>query len=94
MGVLNAVFSEVVAILAYVLLFAGVYKLFQIATELGEIKQLLKDRTHSVPSPQRTSMELAPFATSQSSDDAADYAAKLLRAVSAESNSPVTPESR
>ena len=42
MGVAAAFFSEMISIVAYVLLAAGVFKLFQIANQLGEIKELLE----------------------------------------------------
>jgi hypothetical protein len=76
---------EIMAIVGYSLLIAGVYKLFQIATELGEIKQLL--RKARTVSPALSSVE-SPLADLHASDDASEYAAKLLRAVNAESQNP------
>lgn len=99
MGILSAFLGEAVAIVGYVLLFAGVYKLFQIATDLGEIKQLLKDQARSAPPSPALPVAFAPHADLQRSDDASEYAEKLLRAVNAESQravpeSPVGPDSR
>jgi hypothetical protein len=83
---LGAIISEVMAIITYAVVVSGVYKLFQIATELQEIKKLLKDGAQAgqaVPA-------ASPYAEIHPTDDATDYAAKLLRAVNAESR-PVTP---
>ena len=43
MGPLQATISGVMTILVYTLILFAVFKIFQIATELGEIKELLKD---------------------------------------------------
>ena len=87
MGILSAFVGEVLAVLAYVVLFVGVYKLYEIAKVLGEIKELLYKRTSSIPTPAGPpSMDGL-----RESDDAAEYAAKLLRAVNAESQHGVTP---
>lgn len=104
MGIVTAFIGEVVAIAGYMILFTGVYKLFQIATELGEIKQLLKDQSRSSSLTSAIVPAHAPntglgFPPLVSSDDASEYAEKLLRAVNAESQhaapeSPVAPESR
>ena len=85
-GILSAFLGEVLAIVAYVVLFTGVYKLFQIATTLGEIKELLATRSHSSPA----SLVKSSPADYHASDDASEYAAKLLRAVSAESQPSAT----
>jgi hypothetical protein len=74
---------EIVAILSYALIFFGVYKLFQIATDLREIKETLKGSTRP-----------APGSTAAIGDDASAYAERLVRAVNAESyGSGNTPES-
>jgi hypothetical protein len=85
MGVAAAFFGEIVSITAYVLLVAGVFKLFQVVTLLGEIKELLGRR----PASEGTSFSPAslPLADLQSSDEASEYAARLLRAVNTESHS-------
>ena len=77
MDIARSLFGEILAIAGYAVLFAAVYKLFQISTDLGEIKDLLKG--------QRRNNELLVHA--QPGNDGADeYARNLLRAVSAESH--------
>ncbi len=95
MGVAAALFGELISIVAFLLFATGVYKLFQIVNILGEIKDALGRRSNSYEAaPLSTSVPLADL---RSSDEAADYAAKLLRAVNSESHnttdSPVS-ESR
>ena len=68
--------GEIVAIAGYALLFAAVYKLFQIGTDIGEIKTLLQVR--GIP----VSAQATPLAPG---DPATEYAQTLLRAVNAES---------
>jgi hypothetical protein len=95
MGIAAAFFGELVSILSYVLLAVGIFKLFQIVTLLGEIKELLGRR----PAPEGASFPAAsvPMAELRANDEAAEYAARLLRAVNSESHtttdSPVS-ESR
>ena len=95
MGVAAAFFGEIISIVAYVLLATGVYKLFQIVSLLGEIKELLGRRPAYEVTPLSTAS--TPLAELRANDEAAEYAAKLLRAVNSESNrttdSPVS-ESR
>lgn len=89
MDLLGAFFSELAAIIGYMLLSVAVYKLFQITTELGEIKELLKKQARSSVSalaPPEQDPISSPIADLHSSDDAAVYAEKLLRAVNAESH--------
>jgi len=69
----QAFVSELVGFVGYALIFAAVWKLSQIKTELGEIKQLLKRN--------------GPLAASGSSDDASDYAQNLLRSIASETAS-------
>jgi len=42
-GFFQEVVSGLLTLLVYSLMFAGVYKVFQIATDMGEIKELLRD---------------------------------------------------
>jgi len=75
-AVIQAVVSSGVTIVVYAVILAGVYKLFQIATDVGEMKDLLRDikrNTQEIPAPH-------PEATrvSRSPED-------LLRSLSAES---------
>ena len=62
---------EIITIAGYVMVFAAVCKLFQIATDLGEIKDLLK-RRYPVVSPARGVDELA-------GEEA--YAERLLKSI-------------
>jgi hypothetical protein len=82
-------FGELLAIAGYALLFAGVYKMYQVCTVLGEIKELLKGQRRGEP----VAREAAPSAAAsshlasghESSDDAAaEYARNLLRSLNAE----------
>lgn len=76
------------AFAGYVVFFAGVYKLFQMATTLGEIKELLKgQRRNEFPVPAVPSVAaVAGSGDSLPEDDAAsEYARNLLRTVSIES---------
>jgi len=67
--------AEIMTIIGYVMIFVGIYKLFQITSELGEIKELLK------------SQRAFPAAGPSGVADAADaYAQNLLRAVNQESH--------
>ena len=77
MDIARSLLGEILAIAGYAVLFAAVYKLFQISTDLGEIKELLKG--------QRRNNELLAHAE-QANDGADEYARNLLRAVSAESH--------
>jgi hypothetical protein len=70
-------FSGLVTVVLYVVILAGVYKLFQVASDLSEIKDVLQDirrNTHDVIAPGSVH---APEA--------------LLRAVNAESYPPPAP---
>jgi hypothetical protein len=70
--------AEIITIIGYVMIFVGVYKLFQIGSDLGEIKELLKSqRGFAMPSGP------AP------SDPADAYAENLLRAINQESHHSV-----
>jgi hypothetical protein len=89
MGIAAAFFGELISILLYVILAVGVFKLFQVVTLLGDIKELLGRRAAS----EGASFPLAaapvastPMADLRANDDAAEYAAKLLRAVNSESH--------
>jgi hypothetical protein len=86
-GILGAILGEVLSVITYTMVVAGVYKLFQIASELAEIKNLLKGGAQ-LTSP--SSAAVTPYAEIEASDDASDYAAKLLRSINAESK-PVEP---
>lgn len=61
----------------YALLFAAIYKLFQIANRLDEIKALLQ-KTGRIPAIDHGALEF-------DGDSATEYAQNLLRSVNAES---------
>ena len=65
--------GEIITIIGYVMIFVGVYKIFQIHSTLGEIKELLK-------SGQRSFTASGP----EGADPADAYAENLLRAVNQE----------
>lgn len=90
MEIIGALLNEMAVIIGYVLLFAAVWKLFQITTELGEIKELLRNKARSsAPLSPSMAQALAPLTDLRSSDDASDYAERLLRAVNAESHTAI-----
>jgi hypothetical protein len=68
--------AEIITIIGYVMIFVGVYKIFQISSTLGEIKELLKSQGGFV-----SSGPAGPLP----SDPADAYAENLLRAVNHES---------
>ena len=71
--------AEIITIIGYVMIFLGVYKLFQISSTLGEIKELLKSGQRGFTGP---SGPLGPLPL----DPAEAYAENLLRAVNQESS--------
>ena len=75
----GAFISELITIIGYVMIFLGVYKIFQISSTLGEIKELLKNGQRSFPGASGPSGMVA-------SDPAEAYAENLLRAVNRESH--------
>jgi hypothetical protein len=87
----GTIVNGLLAIVGYVVMFLGVYKVFQIAGDIREIKDL-------VASGRRTPLAAAPFTPMSApgltpdiskdliaEDSAAAYAEHLLRAVNAES---------
>ena len=94
MDLSGAIVNGLLAIVGYVVVFLGVYKVFQIAADIREIKDL-------VASGRRNPLGAAPFAAVSApgltpeitkdligEDSAAAYAEQLLRAVNAESQRP------
>ena len=65
--------GEIITIIGYAMIFAGVFKIFKISSTLGEIRELLKSGA-------RGSAASGPLAA----DPAEAYAENLLRAVSQE----------
>lgn len=72
--------AEIISIIGYAVLFVGVYKLFQIGSDLGEIKELLKSGQRNFAGPSEPSRPPVPL----HSDPADAYAENLLRAVNQE----------
>ena len=66
--------AEIMTIIGYVMIFVGVYKLFQVGSDLGEIKELLKSGQRGFAGPS------GPVVA----DPAEAYAENLLRAVNQE----------
>jgi len=69
----GAFVSEIITIIGYVMIFLGVYKIFQISSTLSEIKELLKNGQRGFAGPGAVG-----------ADPAEAYAENLLRAVNQE----------
>ena len=88
----GAIVNGLLTIVGYVVIFLGVYKVFQIATDIREIKDLIVSRGR-IPSAAAAAFTpvgapgLTPELTKDliAEDSAAAYAEHLLRAVNAES---------
>ena len=83
----GTIVNGLLAMVGYVAMFLGVYKVFQIATDIREIKDLMASGRRS---PLAAPVGLAPEITKEliAEDSAAAYAEHLLRAVNAESQRP------
>ena len=88
----GAIANGLLTIVGYIVIFLGVYTVFQIATDIREIKDLIVSRSRipSVAAAPFTSVGvpgLTPDITKDliAEDSAAAYAEHLLRAVNAES---------
>jgi hypothetical protein len=90
----GAIVSGLLTIVGYIVIFLGVYKVFQIATDIREIKDLVASGRRVPSSPAPFAAVGAPGLTSDitkdllAEDSAAAYAEHLLRAVNAESQRP------
>ena len=92
MNFIGALLSQFLAILAYTLLLAIVYKLVRIENELGAIKKLLQGQPSPTEATASAPIErVAHSVDLHENDDATEYAARLLRAVNAESKAPTVP---
>jgi hypothetical protein len=80
----GTIVNGLLAIVGYVVMFLGVYKVFQIASDIREIKDLMASARRT---PLSAAPALAPEITRDliAEDSAAAYAEHLLRAVNAES---------
>jgi hypothetical protein len=91
--IIGSLIQEIITISIIAMLFAGVYKLFQVATDIREIKESLKNARR----PESHFSAAVPFARIASSeadaslDSATSYAENLLRAVNAESRAANEP---
>jgi hypothetical protein len=90
----GAIVNGLLAIVGYVVMFLGVYKVFQIAADIREIKDLMgsarRNPLGAAPFTAVSAPGLAPEITKDliAEDSAAAYAEHLLRAVNAESQRP------
>ena len=82
MGMVQALMSTVMAIFFYALVIAAVWKLFQISTDLGEIKTLLANANRPAPAVKPVPAVVAPTAGPISLESAE----ALLREVAEESH--------
>ena len=88
----GAIVNGLLTIVGYIVIFLGVYKVFQIATDIREIKDLIASSRRvplgAAPLPSVGAPSLAPEITKDliAEDSAAAYAEHLLRAVNAESH--------
>ena len=91
MDFFGAFINGLLTTVGYVVIFLGVYKLFQIATDIREIKDLVASARRvslgAAPLMPVGAPSLAPAVTKDliADDSAAAYAEHLLRAVNAES---------
>jgi hypothetical protein len=77
--------SEILIIAAFCAVCMGIHKLYQMATTLNEIKELLKSqRRHDAAASGTMAGFPGNLTTDPSDDDATLYAQNLLRAVNAE----------
>lgn len=88
MGMTQAILSSVMTIFFYAVVAAALWKLFQIATDLGEIKTMLADmRRAQGSSSVRPTSSIAP----PSGPISLESAEALLREVAAEAHDAVKP---
>jgi hypothetical protein len=85
----GAIVNGLLTTVGYVVIFFGVYKLYQIATDIHEIKDLAANARRGTSGAAPVPAVAAPVYSSEiardvaTDDSAADYAANLLRAVNA-----------
>jgi hypothetical protein len=88
----GAFVNGILTIIGYVVIFVGVYKVYQVATDIREIKELLvsgrRNPLASAPITPAAITGLAPSVTTDLLDEdaATAYAQSLLRAVNSESS--------
>jgi hypothetical protein len=92
----GAFISGILSIVVYIVVFMGVYKLYYIAKDIHEIKELMERKLRTPAEVPSLSRAIAPVAAAEvtrslSDEDAASaYAEQLLRAVGTESPSRVS----
>jgi hypothetical protein len=86
-GAMQVILSGVMTLFFYALVFAAVWKLFQVATDLGEIKTMLSEMRRGIANP-----ELKPIAAPASTPISLESAEALLREVAAESHALASAE--
>jgi hypothetical protein len=103
-GPMQAIMSGVMTIFYYAMVIAAVWKLFQVATDLAEIKTLLKEnaRPQAAPAPIPAAYAAAPYAAApvqasapppmQAGPISLESAEALLREVEAESHALAAAE--
>ncbi len=84
MGIMQAALSSVVTIVAYGLLLAGVYKVFQIQSVLAEIRDTLKDIRRNTDSELLSSPKAAATTTPQALPSLYESPDAVIRALTAE----------
>ena len=94
MDLAGAFFNGILTTIGYVAIFIGVYKVYQAATDIREIKELLVRRNPlgALAQPPANLPGLAPDATKDllGEDPATAYAQSLLRAVNPEARTAVS----
>lgn len=90
MDLSGALINGLLTVVGYTVIFLGVYKVFQIATDIREIKDMVaKARGNSVdftrPTPVIARTVAPVIARDPIADDPSAYAEQLLRAVNADS---------
>jgi hypothetical protein len=90
----GAFFNGILTTIGYVVIFMGVYKVYQAATDIREIKELLVRRNPLAGTPLASAGApgLAPAVTKDllDEDSATAYAQSLLRAVNPEAHAAVS----
>ena len=88
MDLSGAFVNGILTIIGYVVIFVGVYKVYQVATDIREIKELLINGRRNAPLASPGIPGLVPEVAKDllAEDSATAYAQSLLRAVNSESH--------
>ena len=96
MDLSGAFINGILTMIGYIVIFVGVYKVYQVATDIREIKEVLvnsrRNPLGAVPLAPAIVPGLAPDITKDllAEDAAAAYAQSLLRAVNSETHGAVS----